>query len=125
MTDFGTAQFGVTNPDTGWWQDVNNLTYRTFPAFAGQTASQIQLVNNSLASRGVCVTDPPYGAACDGVTDDTAAWQGCINANPGKTIIFPPLRSLITSPLTINNGAFIQGTRYRSTFVLGTQNQNG
>ena len=43
MTDFGTAQFGVTNPDTGWWQDVNNWTYRTGPPLLAANES-VQLL---------------------------------------------------------------------------------
>ena len=44
MTDFGTAVPEVTQPDVGWWQDVNNLTYRTFPPFqAAFSAIQSQV----------------------------------------------------------------------------------
>jgi hypothetical protein len=37
----------------------------------------------------VSVKDAPYNAKGDGITDDTAAIQACINANNGKTIYFP------------------------------------
>jgi hypothetical protein len=63
------------------------------------------------------------GATGNGVTDDSAAIQGCINNNPGKRIFFPKMAAscagggpacavdyFLASPLTVSaNGAWLDG----------------
>lgn len=50
----------------------------------------------------ISVKDAPYNAVGNGSTDDTAAIQACITANPGKTIFFPPGSYKVTGTLTIS-----------------------
>ena len=57
---------------------------------------------------GAWITDPPYNAACDGSTDDTAAIQAAINS--GKVVNFPVSTTSdlqqcnVNSPLTGPSG---------------------
>jgi hypothetical protein len=51
---------------------------------------------------GVSVTDAAYGAVGDGSTDDTAAIQACIDANPAKTIFFPKGNYKVTAQITVS-----------------------
>lgn len=44
-----------------------------------------------------------YGATGDGVTDDRAAIQACLNANPGKPIYFPPGTYLVSSAINVTD----------------------
>lgn len=62
------------------------------------------------------------GATGDGVTDDYTAIQNCINNNPGKTILFPKMR---TTPCSSGSGGGCVGT---IDFFLSQQlivNSNG
>jgi hypothetical protein len=69
-----------------------------------------------------CVTD--YGAACDGVTDDTLAIQATIDAN--QLIEFPVGKCFITSQLTIDKPVVMQGvSRHLSGIKWTDTNMNG
>ncbi len=49
----------------------------------------------------VNVKDAPYLAKGDGSTDDTAAIQACITANPGRSIFFPPGTYKVTGTIVV------------------------
>ncbi len=68
------------------------------------------LNNIGKLSRLVFVTEARWGVKADGSTDDSAAIQACIDANPGKVIFFPPATYRITSTLTVSSD---------STFLYG------
>jgi len=72
-----------------------------------------------------------FGAAGNGVIDDTAAIQAAINAsisgnNDGKgSVFFPPGNYLISSALTIISGTTLLGSGVYSVIIQTTTNQNG
>ncbi len=50
-----------------------------------------------------------FGAIGNGTTDDTKAIQNCINANPGKPIIFTNGKNYSADNLTVPAGAIVSG----------------
>jgi hypothetical protein len=66
-----------------------------------------------------------YGVVGNGVKDDTAAWQNCINACPdnGCILVPPSMCSVITSPLKIysRSGLTIRSLGQPDTKPLGTR----
>lgn len=69
----------------------------------------------------VSVLNPAYGVMADGVTDDTAAIQACIDANKGKTILFPAGNYLVG-----NSSASVTmiGSTYNGTRLVGAEGAN-
>ncbi len=68
-----------------------------------------------------------YGAVGDGITDDTAAIQACINSVPayiagfgGASVYFPPAKYLISSSLMLGSGVTLVGYGVVSSFIQGT-----
>ena len=49
-----------------------------------------------------------YGAAGDGVTDDTAEVQAAINATAGRELVFPKRSTYLCGPLTIPSGTTLR-----------------
>ncbi len=73
--------------------DANSVTYLPAGTGAVQTTVQTKL------RESVSVKD--FGAVGDGVTDDTAAIQAAVIANPGKTIFFPQGNYLVSSTIDL------------------------
>lgn len=66
----------------------------------------------------LCITNSPYGAVGDGVTDCTTALQNCINAASGKTVWIPPGNYKITASINLPSNVTIQGAgMWYSTLV--------
>lgn len=65
-----------------------------------------------------------WGVKGDGVTDDAAAIQACLTANPGKRILIPKGNYKITVPLKIR-AAMTLDFEAGATLLLATQNMNG
>lgn len=60
-----------------------------------------------------------------GSIDVTAAVQAAVNAAAGQILLVPAGKYLLTTQINILQACQIMGVLGRSTFVLGTQNQNG
>lgn len=75
----------------------------------------------------VSIQDPPFGAKCDGVTDDTAAIQLAINSLPasGGTVLFPVANCRVSSTLTIGNGTTSAPSSRAGVLLVGRGNPNG
>lgn len=82
----------------------------------------------------VNVTNSPYSAKGDGVTDDTAAIQAAINAastwdgytyTPGKVIYLPAGTYLVSTGLSItHSGVTLRGAGMTNTIIKGATNWN-
>lgn len=70
----------------------------------------------------VSVSD--WGAKGDGTTDDAAAFQACLNANPGKRILVPMGKYRISVSLKIR-AAMTLDFEPGATLLLATRNMNG
>lgn len=78
-----TFAFKSTIIPSAWLNDVNAVTY---------SRANVKMPNNGYTA-----------AVGDGVTDDTAAIQSCIDANPGKIIYFPRATYKIAGTLTVSS----------------------
>ena len=65
-----------------------------------------------------------WGVKGDGATDDAAAIQACLDANPGKRIVIPRGSYKITVSLKIRS-AMTLDFEAGATLLLATQNMNG
>lgn len=82
------------------------------------TVAQIK----SLMTIAISVTDPAFGAKCDGSTDDTTAIQAAINSlpNDGGIILFPQASNCkISTTLTIGNGTTSAVSTKRGVVLRG------
>jgi hypothetical protein len=65
----------------------------------------------------VCVDS--YGAVGDGITDDKTAIQNCLNANPGKIILFTKGKNYLADNLIVPEYTTIRGTGSKITGQSG------
>jgi len=67
------------------------------------------------------VTQPPYNAVGDGVTDDTTALQNCISdaSSAGQIVWIPPGNYVITAFIALFSNTTIQGAGMWYTTLLG------
>jgi len=71
-------------------------------------------------ANSLCICDPRFGAAANGVTDDTTALKNCIAAakEEGKTVWVPAGTYLITGDIDLHSDVTIQGAgMWHSTFM--------
>jgi hypothetical protein len=75
----------------------------------------------SSSALSITVTDPPYNAVCDGITDDATAIQNAINALPvdGGVILFPTQTCRINTTLVIGNGTTTTVSTRRGVVLRG------
>lgn len=78
----------------------------------------------TLLGVSVSVTDPAFGAVCDGSADDTTAIQNAINSLPasGGTVLFPVANCKITNTIQIGNGNSTTLSTKRGVILRGVGN---
>lgn len=105
----GTAQ-AATND---LWQATTNLV----------AASTNGITSGTLTNIAGRILPEDYGAVGDGTTDDTAAVQSALwHSAQSNAVCWLTRTYKITSPLTVTNVTFIEGTRhsYQTAHLLGT-----
>lgn len=90
------------------------------PLLSGTALAQVTLP----AASGPTVDPRVWGVKGDGASDDTAAIQACIAANPGKRVLFRTGTYKITAPLRILKAAVLD-FEVGATLLLATRNMNG
>jgi hypothetical protein len=83
---------------------------------AADEFAQIKTDIQDKLDRIIYVTDAPYNAVGDGVTDDSAKIQAAIDANKGGTIVLPAGKIFLAAGIVLS-GATYNGT---TIIVLGT-----
>ena len=91
---------GVNITDTNYWTPANTVIMQINAI--GNTVSALQI-------NEYYTTPQEYGAAGDGVTDDTGALQAAFN-DPKGYVYLPPGTYLVTSTLTLPSNIVIKGT---------------
>jgi hypothetical protein len=89
------------------------------------TVAQIQSLINGIT---VSVTDPAYGAKCDGVTDDATAFNNAItavNGAGGGLIIIPTGTCIVGSPVVMRTTVTLQGSGRTATVIQGKNATTG
>lgn len=118
------------------WTTLNGTPFVQFPTYpltANESAASVTPQVFSYPSANVVANVFRYLTAAQqanvslniGSIDCAAAIQGAVNANPNAELYFPPGKYLILSQINILKAIRIRGTPGQSTFILGTQNQNG
>lgn len=78
--------------------------------FPGMSTDQLAAdLADSPAFGGRALDPRSFGALGDGVTNDTAALQACLDVAAGKTVELPLLTFKVTGPLTIPTGCELRG----------------
>ncbi len=75
----------------------------------------------SLLTVEISVTDPAFGAKCDGTTDDTTAIQAAINSLPvtGGIVLFPPATCRISNTILVGDGTTSAISTRRGIYLIG------
>ncbi|HXG99465.1 MAG TPA: glycosyl hydrolase family 28-related protein [Sphingomicrobium sp.] len=106
----------------------SQLSRRTFLGGALVIAPALSvpaLAQSALSpATGSAVSVKDWGAKGDGASDDSAAIQACINANPGKRILVPKGNYRINTSLKILIAVTID-FEAKATLLLATRNMNG
>jgi hypothetical protein len=130
ITGLGTITSGVWNGTA-----IANANLAQMPAdtlkcnntsITANVANCTVAQSKALLTAYISVTDPAFGAKCDGTTDDTAAIQAAINSlpNDGGVVLFPVANCKITSSLTIGNGTSSAFSTKRGVILRGMANPN-
>ncbi len=129
----------VAGDFTGRADDVNVVKLDAVPLTTGALVRQsaagvtFQQVGTTAITRNVQddqrenVKVTQYGAKGDGVTDDSAAIMACINANKGKTIVFPQGYTFLAAGIILSGSTYngtrlvVEGTLKLASNIDGTE----
>lgn len=122
------AQQAQTEKEKGVGEALLQLSRRSFLGGAVIAGAALSIPALALSSEppaidtGVSLRD--WGVKGDGMADDAAAIQACLNANPGKRILIPKASYKITTSIKIL-AAVTLDFEPGATLLLATQNMNG